>query len=551
MRWSIPRSRRRSLAGLPSRLEHERVPCPVALRTCPSNLGRLLPICRPLTLRPSDAPAPLNGFIHSIPAQVISLRSDAGSRATIDDEAPPRRPARTLLAFAYPQPTPAHVVLPSPLQKPSVPHCLSHYHGSETTERQRQVIAGSMDTAARKTHPVIGSLLPTIDRQSTQRLHFLLHFLLPPIDLSSDTVVFRYPSTRFLSPSSTSAPTSAPPPVDSSSSSTRASGADWPAGEAQKTPRHQAEAQWMPLLGLEAECSDGDVGEYLNSSSRSFQRPAIALALARRRPTIYSFPPYSYICPSSAGDAPLSPTSSLDRRFCSATWSTQSTVYRLLLPTIERPSTHACTSPRLPNLGRIERGSAEYGGRESSATDDTDTANVVSILNVAHPRVIVPWPRYQLLLPVAFPGYVEWSARPSSFPSESRQRGYWEAFPRSTYGRHIFLDGLEALRYTIGSHSRRFLRVDLVITEVQRNESTFVSTSSSAGRLQARDDTSLPLSPATGVSGQVTVFVIFPDDCAASTLETTFWSSGSRHRFRTSGDLALARRRSVPGLAAR
>ncbi|KAJ7060112.1 hypothetical protein C8F01DRAFT_1254224 [Mycena amicta] len=43
--------------------------------------------------------------------------------------------------------------------------------------------------------------------------------------------------------------------------------------------------------------------------------------------------------------------------------------------------------------------------------------------------------------------------------------------PHSTYRRHIFLDGLEALRYSVGSPSELFLGADLVITEVQRNES--------------------------------------------------------------------------------
>ncbi|KAJ7060096.1 hypothetical protein C8F01DRAFT_1254212 [Mycena amicta] len=127
---------------------------------------------------------------------------------------------------------------------------------------------------------------------------------------------------------------------------------------------------------------------------------------------------------------------------------------------------------RLPNLGRIERWSAKYGGRESSATDDTDTADVVFILSVAHPCVIVPWPRYQLLLPVAFPGYVEWSARPSSFPSESRQRGYWEAFVGARLRRRLVeRPGDSTARRMVVTPSSTFLRVALVITEVQRNES--------------------------------------------------------------------------------
>ncbi|KAJ7060095.1 hypothetical protein C8F01DRAFT_1294512 [Mycena amicta] len=97
--------------------------------------------------------------------------------------APPRRPARKLLAFAYPHP----IVLPSPLQKPSIPraaHSLDHCHGSQATDRRCQVIVDRPFSpilpppAYRpRTHCRISI---SLDRQSTEGLHFLLHHLLLP-----------------------------------------------------------------------------------------------------------------------------------------------------------------------------------------------------------------------------------------------------------------------------------------------------------------------------------------------------------------------------------
>ncbi|KAJ7060114.1 hypothetical protein C8F01DRAFT_1254226 [Mycena amicta] len=57
-----------------------------SIRAWSTQTDTLANLPRPSTLPPSDAPVPLNGFIQSTPAQVISPRNDTGSRATIDDE---------------------------------------------------------------------------------------------------------------------------------------------------------------------------------------------------------------------------------------------------------------------------------------------------------------------------------------------------------------------------------------------------------------------------------------------------------------------------------
>ncbi|KAJ7067346.1 hypothetical protein C8F01DRAFT_1079465 [Mycena amicta] len=252
----------------------------------------------------------LNG---STPAHNATLRNDAGSSATMDDEGSGNIEEgidtyhhdvlRKLLAFAYPHSgTRRH---PLTILQTARPHTsLSREplvpladHG-ETVPGSRiwslaqcivQMAAcssGAHTTSVGREYehkraigclfPTIRCLFPTIDRPSTHAYTF------PSV----------YPAV--LRPEIRQAKT-----TNSRSSSNAIAKPTYHISTMTKAPRHQAEGQWMLLLGLEAECSDGAVAEYLPSSSRSsFQIPASPSLVARFGPT------FRHISPSSASDAP-------------------------------------------------------------------------------------------------------------------------------------------------------------------------------------------------------------------------------------------------------
>ncbi|KAJ7048336.1 hypothetical protein C8F01DRAFT_1267676 [Mycena amicta] len=251
-------------------------------------------------------------FANSTPANNVTLSNDAGCRAAMDDEGSneeatttsfPRasniiaptlhlgtRRRRSPFALAKTL-HPVYRILPGPLPR-------LRDDGATTPGR------GSMDTAARKTRPVIGSLLPTIDRQA-------LHCLLPPIDLSSDRLC------------PLNAQHNAVPSLDVSPS---------PILDIRTNFRASSSGLWIFVFrervgkrhvtnpaGLEdAEC---DVEEHLPSFVEILLPYIPAVILARQCLTIFRYaPPYSHICPSwSCGQRYPSLTGIFPRRCCSAT----------------------------------------------------------------------------------------------------------------------------------------------------------------------------------------------------------------------------------------